>query len=211
MKQLKYLSLIVALAAGPTTDRAEAQTRSPKSSDVIRVVENSDEAPSVVVLTNGQRFQTTLYEVKALGALRTKGKIPFLVLSGRGCMECDANISIYIHSPSDGAMKGEGGQRRFGHPGRLVSYEDDKTLMSETRTFIGSCLNNYDDAVVWFDRYRSAQGRFESAVLIVRVGSDDAIEQIRPTGSLPLITAALQRVGQGVCRELPRIVTTTEP
>ncbi len=46
-------------------------------------------------------------------------------------------------------MKNEGGQICYLYPGRLVSYEDGKTLMSQTRTFIGSCLDHYEDGVVW--------------------------------------------------------------
>jgi hypothetical protein len=55
--------------------------------------------------------------MKVIGQLRTTKKAPYFILSGTTCTECDENISIYIHSPSDGAMKNEGEQRRFAYSG----------------------------------------------------------------------------------------------
>ncbi len=67
----------------------------------------------VLDLPDGSKFQTNLYDMKVIGPLRTVHKLPYYVMSGVGCQECDANMSIYIHSPSDGPMEDEGSQPRF--------------------------------------------------------------------------------------------------
>ena len=66
-------------------------------------------------------FKTTLYHLKVIGELTTVRKLPYYILSGIGCHECDANVSIYIHSPSNGPMKNEAEQKRFDYPGRELS------------------------------------------------------------------------------------------
>lgn len=77
--------------------------------------ENQQTSPKfgVVTLSDGSKFQTTLYDLKVIGKLRTKKKFPYYILSGVGCNGCDANTSIYIHSPSDGPMKNEGSKLAF--------------------------------------------------------------------------------------------------
>jgi hypothetical protein len=77
----------------------------------------SDNVLATLTLPDGSKFRTTLYELNVIGQLRTAKKILYFILSGRGCDECDANTSIYIHSPSDGAMKNKGEQPRFPYPG----------------------------------------------------------------------------------------------
>src|SRR5882672_8393421 len=79
-------------------------------------------------LPDGSKFKTSLYELKVIGQLKTEYKLPYHILSGRGCQECDEHTSIYIHSPSDGPMKGEAGEPRFTYPGRETNYEDGSSL-----------------------------------------------------------------------------------
>src|ERR1700756_200051 len=111
----------------------------------------SDNVPGDLILPDGSKFRTTLYELKVIGQLPTAKKLPYFILSGRGCNECDANTSIYVHSPSDGPMKNEGKQPRFPYPGRLSDNEADQ-LVYESRMFYGNCLPDYANAVVWFER-----------------------------------------------------------
>jgi hypothetical protein len=102
-------------------------------------------------LPDGSQFVTTLYDLKVVGTLITKKKLPYYVLSGIGCNGCDANTSIYIHSPSDGAMKNEGEQPRFSYPGQQIDYQSGK-VVSENRVFLGDCLPSHPNAVIWFYR-----------------------------------------------------------
>src|SRR5262245_15239159 len=125
----------VLLASLVVDARAGTEAR-PRSLTAVREIENRGDQPTVLVFDDGTRFQTTLFEVRVLGVLQSDRKAPYFVLEGRGCTACDANTTIYIHSPSDGPMRGEAKQRRFAYPGREIWYEDRKTLLYEARTFI---------------------------------------------------------------------------
>src|SRR5206468_4021991 len=59
---------------------------------------NGLDSAATIQFHNGRRFVTGLYDVKFLGLLPSRAA-PYVVLSGRGCQECDANISIYVLSP----------------------------------------------------------------------------------------------------------------
>jgi len=164
-------------------------------------VENSPEKHSILVFKDGSRFQTTLFEVRVLSILRTERKMPFLVLEGRGCTECDANTSIYIHSPSDGPMRGEAIQPRYAYPGREVSYEDDKTVLYEAPVFLGNCLPGNDNAVVWYERARTNVGSWQTRVFVVAVSKDTLTER-RLGKPLPSVSQSVARVASRQCREL---------
>src|ERR1043166_3621001 len=106
--------------------------------NLMAAVENHRDMPSVLVFSDGSRFETTLFDVRVLGALRTSYKAPYIVLAGRGCIQCDANISIYIHSPSDGAMRDQGTQPRFTYPGHELSYVDGRTPLYERESSLAT-------------------------------------------------------------------------
>jgi hypothetical protein len=176
----------------------------------VREVENHPDQRSVLVLSDGSRFETTLFEVRVLGTLRTARKAPYLILEGRGCRECDANTSIYIHSISDGPMRNEAGQPRYKYPGREVSYEDGKTLLYESKAFVGDCLADHDNAVVWYERFPTQTGAFEMGVFVASV-RQDSLRNERLGKPLPPIARSLERVAAGRCRELPGIDRHSEP
>ena len=197
-------SVVSALGASQTS------TTQPQGS--IRSVDNDprNRRTSALVLADGQRFQTTLYQVKVLTELRTERKVPYIVMVGRGCVNCDANNSIYVHSPSDGPMQDEGHQPRYSYPGRLLSYLDGKTPVSEIRLFIGACMAGHNDALVWYVRERDDKGKWLSSVLVVHVEGDKPVETLLKT-NLPAIDSALQKVRQGSCREIPGVDGHSEP
>ena len=66
----------------------------------------------------GRTFHTGVFGPKYIGLLPAKGKAPYLVFSGRSCDECDANRTIYIHSPDDGPMLGGERDPRYTYPGQ---------------------------------------------------------------------------------------------
>ena len=176
----------------------------------VRAVENYRDKRSVLVLHDGTRFETMLFEVRVLGILRTERKAPFLVLEGRGCTQCDANTSIYIHSPSDGAMRNEAKQPRYEYPGREVSYEDGKTVLYEARTFVGDCLPGKDNAVIWYERSRTKAGTWRTGVFVVAV-REDALTELRLANPLPSVSQSLNRVATRQCRELSGVERHSEP
>ena len=196
------LTLGQAMVAGSVSDASEPST--------VASVENFPEKPSVLVFKDGSRFQTTLFEVRVLGILRTERQVPFLVLEGRGCTQCDANTSIYIHSPSDGAMRGEATQRRYAYPGREISYEDNKTVLYEARTFLGNCLPGYDNAVIWYERGRTKTGASQTGVFVVAVRKD-TLTEIRLGQPLPSVSQSVARVASRQCQELAGVERSSEP
>jgi hypothetical protein len=202
------LALVLSLALGQATVIGSASAASDPG--LLPSVENFPEKPSALVFKDGSRFQTALFEVRVLGMLRTERKAPFVVLEGRGCTECDANTSIYIHSPSDGAMRGEGSQPRYAYPGREVSPEDNKTVLYEARAFLGDCLPGSDNAVIWYERGRTKLGAWQTGVFVVAVHKD-ALTERRLGNPLPSVSETLSRVAAGQCRELPGVERHSEP
>jgi hypothetical protein len=139
--------------------------------------------------------------MEVIGQLRTASKLPYYILSGRGCQECDARTSIYIHSPSDGPMKDEGNQARFSYPGRRVSYLDGSSLVYEARMFFGNCAAGHLDAVIWFERFLGDDGQWHDGVFLAEVKDDSLVsgEMARQAPDLREVEDAVRRMQ---CREL---------
>jgi hypothetical protein len=162
-----------------------------------------------VWLSDGSSFQTTLFGLRYLGELKAKQKKPFLILAGRGCDECDANTSIYIHSPSDGPMKGESDQPRYFFPGVLKHYESGE-IVQKTRTFVGACIPGGEEAVVWYVNWRDEQGKWLSGYEVARI-SRDAVETNNLERPEEKLDATLRLTKEGICKEIVGIDGYTEP
>ena len=154
-------------------------------------------------------FSTTLYDLRYLGQLQTKNKKPYLVLAGRGCDDCDAGTAIYIHSPSDGPMQGEGGQERYSYPGR---YKDSETgeLVEKTRAFLGTCIPGRREGVVWYMQWMDKKGKWQVGFLIAEVVNDEIKSKYLPKPKEKL-GETLQFVKRDICKELRGIDGYTEP
>jgi len=151
-----------------------------------------------------KQFKTNLYDLKYIGQLKTKSKAPYLILSGRNCNECDENISIFIHSPSDGPMKNEARQTRYSYPGKELDYATNK-LIFESRMFYGDCLNNKNESVVWLQKNLNEKGVFENELLTVEVINDSLKETSKKVDSLNFEKYIPK------CKELPGTSMTSEP
>jgi hypothetical protein len=162
-----------------------------------------------LILPNGSKFQTTLYGLKVLGELPATRKLPYYILSGVGCDGCDANTSIYIHSPSDGPMKDEGTQTRYLYPGRESSHTDN-SLVYVGRMFFGDCVAGHPDAVIWFERFVGSDRKWHSDVMMAEVKKDDlVVEEIKR--GMPSIREAENSVATGTCQEIPGTNRFSEP
>ena len=158
-----------------------------------------------IVWSNGQTFETNIYDLQYIGQLESESKRPYLILSGRQCDECDANTSIYIHSPSDGELKTEDQQDRFGYPGKLLYYMD-KELIGESRMFYGQILPNRH-GVIWFGKAEDESGNWVNYVFLAEVTKDSlTLEVIESTLDL-----TLAQVKSGLAKELPGLILTSEP
>ena len=167
------------------------------------------DVPGVLILPDGSKFKTTLYNMKVIGQLRTTKKLPYFILAGTTCTECDENTSIYIHSPSDGPMKNEAEQRRFAYPGRETDYETGKPTY-EAEMFLGDCLTSHPNAVIWFERGVGEDNKWHSGVTVAEVRNDTLlVTQLHDR--LPKLTEVQDAVRNGKCQELPGIDASSEP
>jgi len=158
---------------------------------------------------NGKTFLTEVLQPRYIGQLPTRNKTPYLVFSGRTCINCDANLSIYIHSPSDGPMLGKARDPHFSYPGQ---YRDPETeqLAYVVRTFIGNCLESSNDPVVlWFQRERKDSGQWERRLYVAQI-VDDRLESHAWTKDPPKLSAVLAAKKRG-CREIKGIRDYLEP
>jgi len=162
----------------------------------------------VVTLSDGSKFQTTLFDVKVIGKLRTEKKIPYYILSGIGCNGCDANTSIYIYSPSDGPMKNEGEQARFSYPGSETDYQSGQ-IVSKTRMFFGDCLSTHPNSVIWFYRTLGDDKKWHDGVSVAEV-EEDRLITTELHGELPKPKNIEAAIRTGLCHELPGIAAYTE-
>jgi Carboxypeptidase regulatory-like domain len=160
-------------------------------------------------LPGGSKFVTMLYDLKVVGKLRTSKKLPYYILSGVGCNGCDANKSIYIHSPTDGPMKNEGEQPRFPYPGRETDYQSGQ-VVSDTRMLYGNCLSTHPNAVVWFYRTFGDDKKWHDGVLVAEV-KEDRLATTELNRQLPKPEDAEMALRVGECYELPGIASYSEP
>jgi hypothetical protein len=171
-------------------------------------VESADQT-GVLTLPDGSKFKTLIYGMKIIGQLRTAKKMPYFILSGTTCTECDENISIYIHSPSDGPMKNEGEQPRFSYPGQETDYQSGK-IDYEGQMFYGDCLRSHPNAAVWFAKAIGDDKKWHDGVLVAEVKGDRLVTtELRL--ELPQKREAQAAVRAGQCHELPGIKSYSEP
>jgi len=163
----------------------------------------------VLTLPDGSKFKTTLYGMKIIGQLRTAKKLPYFILAGTTCTECDENTSIYIHSPSDGPMKNEAEQPRFAYPGRETDYETGKPVY-EAKMFFGDCLASHPNAVVWFEQGTGEDNKWHQDVRVAEVKDDKLVVDELHDQSLK-VSDAQEAVGKGECRELTGVDRPSEP
>ena len=180
---------------------------------VAQQIRNQPSIPTDVMgtltLPDGSKFKTSLYNMKVIGQLRTTKRLPYFILSGTTCTECDENTSIYIHSPSDGPMKNEAEQLRFAYPGRETDYETGKPVY-EAKMFFGDCLATHPNAVIWFERGIGEDQKWHSGVRVAEVKNDTLIVS-QLNGESPKLADVQEAVQNGKCRELPGIDGPSEP
>jgi hypothetical protein len=187
----------------------------------IAEVRNDPDHPTIIRFAEGREFTTTLYGVVYLGEILVPGRAPYLVLAGRGCTECDANLAIYVHSPDDGEMRDEAEQPRYSYPGTTIEWEPETpgdTIADRSRFFLGSCVPSLDAAAVWFLEERTAPAELSPRILFLQMdqGRLQEAEVLLPIWTdnprfLNLDDEALLNVRRGRCREIPPMNQLREP
>jgi hypothetical protein len=203
--------IVLALAAcgGPVPDTASAGI--PERWRVVQV-ENRAERAGIVHYAGGQQLETALMRVEHLGELPAKGKAPFLVLAGYGCNDCDINRNLYIHSPSDGPIKGEA-QPRYTYPGTLIEWETPSPageVIERSRVFVGECVSQAGPVVLWVTERPASKGPPAQVAEIVHVEAD-TLRTDRLGDPQRVLHAAEQAAGRRRCRELAPLEQMREP
>lgn len=187
--------------------------------EVIEVVSRQDER-AVLRFANGRVFTTTLYDVQYLGQIPSSTGAPYLVLSGRGCTDCDANRSLYFHSPDDGPMQEEADQPRYAYPGTIIEWEPEipsDTIASRSRVFLGDCLPSVGAKAVWFTEERTGPAELTPRVLLLLADEhrlEEAEMALPISDAGPIFTGldeVLENVRRGRCTELRGIEQLREP
>ena len=157
-----------------------------------------------IYFSNGRQFKINLYDLKYIGQLHRKSSIPFLNLAGRGCMECDENLAIYIYSPISGLIKNKGMVVRYSYPGREHDYSENKIIF-ESRMFYGDCLKNNIDSIVWLQKTLNSQNNFEDSAFVLEPKGEDLKETILKGFDVPIIQT------NNKCNELTGMDFSPEP
>lgn len=160
-----------------------------------------------LIFQNGHFFATDLFDLEYIGQFPVAGKAPFLIFSGRDCNECDANISIYIHSPSDGKLVVENGQNRYQYPGTERDYETD-TILSNSRAFYGNVLEGVN-GVIWYGNRFIESEKIKHFVFLSYIDDGSLKDTIyEDDGKLEETISLLNR---GLCKEIEGRQYHSEP
>jgi len=160
-----------------------------------------------LLFKNSKSFDTHLYELQYIGQINLQNKAPFLIFSGRDCNECDANISIYIHSPSDGQLTVDYGQNRYQYPGTERDYETD-SLTYISRAFYGQVLDN-TKGVIWYEKRLLENGKMGNRIFLTKVDNGfikDTLYQDNGT-----IEQTISLLKKGLCKEIKGQQFSSEP
>jgi len=162
---------------------------------------------SKLVFKGGQTFETELFELEFIGQVPVENKAPFLIFSGRDCDGCDANIAIYIHSPSDGKLEVENGQNRYQYPGTERDFETDSVL-SVSRAFYGQVLENIN-GFIWYENKSLEKGKIDHIVYLFRINNGSIKDSIyKDNGRLKETIKLLEK---GLCKEIKGREYKSEP
>lgn len=162
---------------------------------------------SKLVFKNGQIFETNLFELQFIGQISSSDKAPFLIFSGRDCNECDANISIYIHSPSDGKLFIEHGENSYQFPGTETDYETD-SITYVSKAFFGQVLDN-TKGVIWYENRLLENGKMGFNVFLSRI--ENGLKKDTVFADKGKLNETTNLVKKGLCIEIQGRKYTSEP
>ncbi|TAE35388.1 MAG: hypothetical protein EAY66_08990 [Sphingobacteriales bacterium] len=162
---------------------------------------------SKLIFKDGHTFETNLFELEYIGQVSADNKAPHLIFSGRDCKVCDANISIYIHSPADGKLIIDHGQNLYQYPGTEKDYDTDSVLYI-SRAFYGQVLKNIN-GVIWYENKLLENGKMGRFVFLTHIKNGTLKDTTyEDTGKLDQ-TIILKN--QGLCKEIKGREYTCEP
>lgn len=158
-----------------------------------------------IVFNDGSVFETNIFSLGYIGQLKALKKKPFLILTGVQCDSCDAAVSIYIVSPSDGQLKTEDKQTRYGLPGRVRTY-DTNEFIYDGRAFWGEVIPKRF-GVIWFQKELNEKKEWVESVFFAELVNDTIDGQLIKTD----IKLTLSQVDKKKAWEIKGGDMTSEP
>lgn len=202
------LILIVTLMSCGTKDKSSRLIVKPQADKQIAADWKLDKVKGGKLLfTNGEIFETKLFDLEYVGQISNENKLPYLIFSGRDCENCGANISLYVHSPSDGQLIVGDGQNAFSYAGTTSDYESGSTI-SKTRVFYGQVLGDLE-GVIWYDSTLTDDNSW-SATTYLCYKSDGRLKDSTIT-DYSNIDKTLTLKTKGLCKEIAGKKFTSEP
>ncbi len=199
------VAVVVLIAGGRQTDPPIKPFVVDRKWVPIRI--DHDSAGDVLHFRNGRRLVLDLFAVEFLGQLPRSHRAPVLILGGRPCTDCDAEMTVYA-IPGDANAYGFATSGSYFYPGTLGpgGGVSDTSSDYEGRMFIGQCLAERQPVVVWFEKERDSTARWKPNVYRLAVAGDSATGAfVEPMPPLPNTLRAVQT---GKCLEIPGIGQT---
>ncbi len=209
MERYWYLLTLALLGcASPGTEQGALDERPFTRYDAAPIQLTVDRIDSSTIhFRDGMVFQTDLYDLEHVGQVQRHGGMPWLILSGRYCLDCEAGLALYIHSPSDGPLVSELGLNARYYPGRIVDGETGEPWY-EGRTFYGEVLAE-TGGVIWYERIMHADGTVQEVTTLLDLDGEVPVEQqFLDQSRLP---RTLELMARGLCREIPGVDQTEAP
>ncbi len=162
---------------------------------------------SKIKFKNGKIFDAHLYQLKYIGQVSNNIKPPFLIFSGRDCDECDANISIYIHSPGERNFIVGHGENTYPYPGTEKDVETNK-LVYTSRVFYGEVLKGIN-GVIWYEHRILDNNKWGDFIFFVKIKNGKKNDvQLK---NKKLLIETLEMLQNGFCKEIKGVNYTSEP
>ncbi|MES2630251.1 MAG: hypothetical protein V4616_14925 [Bacteroidota bacterium] len=153
---------------------------------------------SKILFTGGDSLETNLYELRFIDTLPASEKAPYFIVSGRNCKDCNENISLYVHSPSDGPITGGSAAIRYAYPGSVRDYVTQE-LTSSTRVFYGEVVPG-KNGIIWYQKEKTVNDQFMDEVYFLHdVNGKLQEESLSDTN---LLRQTLSLNVQGRCTEI---------
>lgn len=143
-----------------------------------------------------KKFNTNLFVLNYIGQITNENKAPYLIFSGHDYNECDANPSIYIHSPSNGTLKIENGENRSQIPGIENDYKDG-SVVYKARTFYGQVLPAIK-GVIWYEVQLMENKSWQKSILLVSL--KNGIKKDAVLENYDQLKVTLQLLKKGFCK-----------
>jgi hypothetical protein len=149
-------------------------------------------------------LQTNLNDVRIIGALRPlPGGMPYVLLAGRTCKDCQAEPSIFSLSPAGGKPNG------FLYPGQIFESRTHAKVY-ESRGFYGRCLTSrqHDVLVIFQAEKIDKKHGLMTSVLVAEPGLEhesgiqDHLHETLLERHLPRLADTLRYVRTHDCHEI---------